>query len=124
MNKIQFSKTIIRISFLITIIGIIIAVAGSIFFDLDEVVSSAIVAATGCLGSTSIIWYLKKAQAENTIKIYLTAYKEILNLKKEMNEDVSETFEQMEDNILGKMDNKLSEVMDEATSTIEKQEIY
>lgn len=41
-----------------------------------------------------------------------------------MQEDTSETFNQMENNILNKLDNNLSNAMDEATSSIEKQDIY
>lgn len=75
------------------------------------------------MGVTSIVWYLKKSQAENTVKIYLGAYRKILKLKQEMNEDTSETLNQMEYEILGKLNSNISMAMDEATSPIERQDV-
>lgn len=100
------------------------SLVGGIALGLNETIASATIAACGCIGATSIVWYLKKSQAENTVKIYLSAYEKILNLKQKMQEDTSDTFLQMENNILNKLDNNLSNAMDEATSSIEKQDIY
>ena len=122
-NKYQFSKIIIVMCIAIAIIGILIAVIGNIFFCLSEVVASAVITACGCIGVTSIVWYLKKSQAENTVKIYLGAYRKILKMKKEMNEDTSETISQMEYEILGKLNSNISLAMDEATTPIERQDI-
>lgn len=122
-NKYQFSKIIIVMCIAIAIIGILIAVIGNIFFCLSEVVASAVITACGCIGVTSIVWYLKKSQAENTVKIYLGAYRKILKMKKEMNEDTSETINQMEYEILGKLNSNISLAMDEATTPIERQDI-
>lgn len=124
INKYQFSKLIIIICILITILGLIIATCGSIIFYLNEVVASAIITTCGGIGITSIVWYLKKAQAENTVKIYLGAYKEILNIKQKANEDASEIINQMENEILNKLNSNISFAMDEATSPIEKESIY
>lgn len=122
-NKYQFSKIMIVMCIAIAIIGILIAVIGNIFFCLSEVVASAVITACGCIGVTSIVWYLKKSQAENTVKIYLGAYRKILKMKKEMNEDTSETISQMEYEILGKLNSNISLAMDEATTPIERQDI-
>lgn len=122
-NKYQFSKIMIVMCIAIAIIGILIAVIGNIFFCLSEVVASAVITACGCIGVTSIVWYLKKSQAENTVKIYLGAYRKILKMKKEMNEDTSETINQMEYEILGKLNSNISLAMDEATTPIERQDI-
>lgn len=124
-NKVQFSKVVISICIAIMFIGILIAVIGNVFFALSEVIATTIVTACGCVGITSVVWYLKKSQAENTVKIYLGAYEKILLLKKKlMNEDITETVDQMESNILYKLDNNLSNAMDEATSPIERQDVY
>ena len=65
----------------------------------------------------------KKAQSENTVKIYLGAYKEILQLKVKIGEDGTETIDQMESDILGKLNSNLSTAMDEANAPIERQDI-
>lgn len=123
-NKFQFSKIVIAICISITIFGILFSVLGSIIFGLSEVVASAVITACGCIGVTSIVWYLKKSQAENTVKIYLGAYEKILKMKKEINEDTSETLNQMEYEILGKLNSNISIAMDEATAPIERQDVY
>ena len=69
------------------------------------------------------MWNLKKSQAENTIKIYLSAYKEIVALKKENNEDVEEFLSDSENSLLQKMNTSIDVSMDDATELIEKQEI-
>lgn len=121
-KTIQFSKIIVVTCIILSILGIVLAAALSTI-GLSEVVASAIVTAYGCMGITSIVWYLKKAQSENTVKIYLGAYKEILKLKTKAGEDGFETIDQMETEILGKLNSNLSMAMDEANSPIERQDI-
>ena len=122
MKSYQFSKLIVIICVLLSIVGILLATILSIV-GLSEVVASAIITAYGCMGITSIVWYLKKAQSENTVKIYLGAYKEILQLKVNAGEDGAETIDQMESDILGKLNSNLSAAMDEANAPIERQDI-
>ena len=86
MKKCQFSKLIVVICIILSILGIFLATIFSII-GLSEMIASAIITVYGCMGITSIVWYLKKAQSENTVKIYLGAYKEILNLKTKAGED-------------------------------------
>lgn len=122
-NTMQFSKLIVIACFVLAIVGILLATGLSII-GLSEVVASAIIGAYGCMGITSIVWYLKKAQSENTVKIYLGAYKEILALKVKAGESGIDTIEQMESEMLGKLNSNLSMAMDEANAPIEKQDIY
>lgn len=124
MNKIQFSKIVVSICIFLMIFGFLIAVIGNIAFALSEIIASAIITASGCVGVTSIVWYLKKSQAENTVKIYLGAYEKILEMKQKLQEDTSETINQMEYDILGKLNSNMSIAMDEATTPIERQDIY
>lgn len=121
-KTIQFSKFIVVTCIILSILGIVLAAALSTI-GLSEVVASAIVTAYGCMGITSIVWYLKKAQSENTVKIYLGAYKEILALKVKAGENGFETIEQMESEMLGKLNSNLNMAMDEANSPIERQDI-
>ena len=123
MKNFQFSKLIVITCVILAIVGISFAATCSII-GLSEVVASAIITASGCMGITSIVWYLKKAQSENTVKIYLGAYKEILQLKTKAGEDGFETIDQMESDILGKLNSNLSMAMDEANAPIERQDIY
>lgn len=122
MKNFQFSKLIVIACIVLSIVGILLATILSIL-GLGEVVASAIITAYGCMGITSIVWYLKKAQSENTVKIYLGAYKEILQLKVKIGEDGTETIDQMESDILGKLNSNLSTAMDEANAPIERQDI-
>lgn len=123
MQNFQFSKKIVITCFILSTIAILLALALSLF-GISEIIASSIIAAYGCMGVTSIVWYLKKAQSENIVKIYLGAYKEILQLKNNIGESQNETIEQMESDILGKLNSNLSYAMDEANSPIEKQDIY
>lgn len=122
MKNIQFSKIIVIACIILSIVGILLATGLSII-GLSDVVAAAVISAYGCMGITSIVWYLKKAQSENTVKIYLGAYKEILALKVQSGEDEEETIEQMESEMLGKLNSNLHMAMDEANAPIEKQDI-
>ena len=123
MKKCQFSKLIVVACIILSILGILLATILSII-GLSEMIASAIITVYGCMGITSIVWYLKKAQSENTVKIYLGAYKEILKLKTKIGEDNFETINQMETEILGKLNSNISMAMDEANAPIERQDIY
>ena len=122
MKNTQFSKIIVIACIILSIVGILLATGLSII-GLSDVVAAAVISAYGCMGITSIVWYLKKAQSENTVKIYLGAYKEILALKVQSGEDEDETIEQMESEMLGKLNSNLHMAMDEANAPIEKQDI-
>ena len=74
----SYSKVVTFMCVMITIASFLIAVIGSTFFMLSETVAAALITAGGCLGVTAVVWNLKKSQAENTIKLYLYSYKEIL----------------------------------------------
>lgn len=117
----QYSKVITFLCIMIAIISFLIATIGATFFMLPESVAAALITAGGCLGVTAVVWNLKKSQAENTIKLYLYSYKEILKLQKE-NSDL-EFIDIAEDKILSKMENALDIALDEATAPIEREDI-
>ena len=92
-NKIQFSKWIISICVLLAVIGLIAAPALAIIFHVAEGISVALIAAVGAILATSIVFYFKKTQAENTIKIYLHAYEELMRMKREDGDnDIEDTY--------------------------------
>ena len=116
-NGPQFSKIMVIISLLIAIAGIAVA----ILMPMSESVSIAIIGVCGTIATTTMIWNLKKSQSENTMRIYMSTYKEILKLKQEFGntEECSELIESMEQNMQGKIDTTINDSIDDANSTIE-----
>jgi hypothetical protein len=116
-NGPQFSKIMVIISILIAIAGIAVA----ILMEMPESVAIAIIGICGTMATTTMIWNLKKSQSENTMRIYMSTYKEILKLKQEFGntEECNELIDSMEQNIQGKIDSNLNNSIDDANSTIE-----
>jgi hypothetical protein len=117
----QYSKVITFLCIMIAIVTFLIATIGATCFMMPESVAAALITAGGCIGVTAVVWNLKKSQAENTIKLYLYSYKEILKLQKE--DPDLEFINIAEDKILTKMENALDTALDEATTPIERQDI-
>lgn len=123
-NKIQFSKWIMSICVLLTVIGLIAAPALAIVFNVAEEISVALIAAVGAILATSIVFYFKKTQAENTVKIYLNAYQELIRLKREDGDtDIAETYDSIEEDLTNKIKGSLDAHLEDATSLIEKQNV-
>ena len=122
-NGLQFSKLVIIFCLLVMTLGTVGALATYILFAVPESVVCALIAAAGGCWMTAVVWYLKKSQAENTMKMYLSAYKDIASFKVANGEDAEETLNQVEDNLLYKMGYAIDANLDEATSPIEKQDI-
>lgn len=120
----QFSKTMVFAVISLGFIGMIAATILTLFFALSEVIAGAIIACCSTIIITSLVWMLKKSQAENTIKLYLYSYKEILKLKKENGEDTSMMLQNMEDNVAMQLDSVINSGLSESTSPIERQDVY
>ena len=118
-NGPQFSK-IITIICLTLMVGACWAAAS---LSLSETVAAALIASFGCLGVTSVVWLMKKSQTENTVKIYMEAYKEVIKYKHEMGEETTDLVEELEGDVLGKMTGTLDDALSDSTSLIEKQEV-
>ena len=118
-NGPQFSK-IITIICLTLMVGACWAAAS---LSLSETVAAALIASFGCLGVTSVVWLMKKSQTENTVKIYMEAYKEVIKYKHEMVEETTDLVEGLKGDILGKMTGTLDDALSVSTSLIEKQEV-
>ena len=116
----QFSKIIVIASYILMIASLVVALFIPGF---SETLLITIIGGCSTILATTLIFYLKKSQAENTMKIYLSAYKQIVDIKKENNEDIDIFLENAENNILNKLNNNLDNVMDDATTIIEKQNI-
>lgn len=117
-NGPQFSKLITILCVLITIVTLIVIPILAIYWELAAEICISLIAAAGTLGSTAVVWNLKKSQAENTIKIYLSAYKEIIELKQD-----DSLIDNMEEQIISKIDDCIEGNLNDATTLIEKQEI-
>ena len=117
-DKFQFSKGVTIFSLFVAVVGISAAAASSVLFGLNESIAAAIIAACGGLAITDIVWYLKKSQAENTMKLYLSSFKEIAQMKQDMS-----ILDNMEDKILTEMEESIDVSLDDATSLIERQDI-
>ena len=117
-NGPQFSKLITILCVLITIVTLIVIPILAIHWELATEICISLITAAGTLGSTAVIWNLKKSQAENTIKIYLSAYKEIIELKQD-----DSLIDNIGEQIIGKIDDCIEENLNDATTLIEKQEI-
>ena len=117
-NGPQFSKLITILCVLIVIVTLIMIPILAIHWELATEICISLVTAAGALGSTAVIWNLKKSQAENTIKIYLSAYKEIIELKQD-----NSLINNIEEQIITKIDDCVEENLNDATTLIEKQEI-
>ena len=120
-NGLQYSKVMTFLCVMVAIVSFVIAVFGSMWFMLSETVAASLIAAGGCIGVTAVVWNLKKSQADNTIKLYLYSYKEILKLKKEDGD--LEFIDMAGEDMLNKINNTLDVALDEATSPIERQDI-
>ena len=119
-NGPQYSKVIIFICLIVAVVSFITSFLGS-FFMLSETVATALIAAGGAIGMTAVVFYLKKSQAENTIKLYLYSYKEILKLKKEDGD--LEFIDMAGEDMLTKINSTLDVALEDATSPIERQDI-
>jgi hypothetical protein len=120
-NGPQYSKVITFICIIITIFSFLASLVGCIVYSLPESVAVALITASGGLGATSVVWNLKKSQAENTIKLYVSSYKEILEMKKESGD--LEFIDTAEQKMINNLESTFDISMEEATTTIEKQEL-
>ena len=115
-NGPQFSKLLVVIALVLSILGCIAV----LILTPPESVSVALLSVCGSLAVTTVVWHLKKSQVENTVKIYMSAYKEIIEMKQQNGEDICD---EMENNILNKLNQTIDNTLEDATSIIEKQEI-
>ena len=122
-QKKEFSKKIIAGVAISATVGSLFTTLATIFLGLPETLGCALIAALGSVSLTSIVFYYKKAQAENTIKLYLNSYNEILKMKKKYGDEVNQTLADIEENMLSKISNTLDNSIEDATSIIEEQSI-
>ena len=117
-NGPQFSKIIVLLCVIIGILGISATIAISIIFGLSEALSAATIGVFGCVFTTAVIFYLKKSQSENTVRMYVEAYKEIAEIKGD-----NSILEGLGDNLVDKMTCSLDSTLEDGTSLIERVDV-
>ena len=121
---IQYSKILILLCLLLAVVGIGVTIWASATLFLAETIACAIVGVCGTLAITSVVWMLKKSQAENTMKIYIAAYERISHLESQTTEQSEEDAflmqQQMKEKLLNGMNNVIDVALAEATAPIER----
>lgn len=140
MKKIQYSKIITSLTFILFLSCVIKCFSVNISDVYDLSLYTAIVTCSGTLCLTSVVWYLKNSQAEKVAKIKADTYriaseerfrynKNMLELKSEYKYEKEEIIEiendspldELEQDALNSMNLSIDSAMDEATTSIEVQ---
>ena len=122
---IQYSKILILLCLLLAVVGIGVTIWASATLFLAETIACAIVGFCGTLAITSVVWMLKKSQAENTMKICIAAYERISHPEfqettGQSEEDAFLMQQQMKEKLLNGMNNVIDVALAEATAPIER----
>lgn len=117
----QFSKKVVISTTIIFILSIVTALLWS-WFDKPTDVFMYIIPASGGVWGASIIWYLKKSQLENSIKIQLGMIRELLKIRSEFNtNDEDEYIDGIREKTENRMQEKVDEFIDDALTPPEIQ---
>ena len=124
VEYIQFSKIMVIFAIVFSIFflctGLIIALAAP---DVDPVIITAVIAICGTTLATTFVWYFKKAQAENSVKIYVGAYKSIIKFRQKYGLETETLCDRIEESILQNLDDVSEAHMDNAHELLEKVEV-
>jgi hypothetical protein len=91
--------------------------------DLDPMVMTAVVTMCGAILATTFVWYFKKSQAENSVKIYVGAYKSIIKFRQKYGLNNDELCDRIENSMLQNLDDISEAHMDNAHELLEKVEV-
>lgn len=124
IEYIQFSKIIVIFAVVFSIfflcIALIMALAAP---ELDPMIITAVVGICGGILATTFVWYFKKAQAENSVKIYVGAYKSIIKFRQKYGLDNDNICDRIEESMLQNLDDISEAHMDNANELLEKVEV-
>ena len=142
MKKVQYSKIITLLTFILFCGSIIKCFSVDISTGYDLTLYATIVTTSGAICLTTIVWYLKNSQAEKVARIKANTYKiisderfkynkKMLKLKSEYRYTEEEIFEiennspldELEQDALDSMNSSIDEAMEEAVSSIEAQSL-
>ncbi len=138
MKKIQYSKIITSLTFILFLGSIIKAFTVDISTTYDISLYAAIITATGTLCLTTNVWYMKNSQAEKVARIKADTYriisqeryeynKKMLKLKSKYKYTEDEIrdiennapLDELEQDALDSLNSSIDSAMDEATASIE-----
>lgn len=141
-KKIQYSKIITLLTFILFCACIIRCFTLDISNIYDLSMYAAIITTSGALCLTSVVWYLKNSQAEKVARIKSETYKVIseerykynekmLELKskyKYLEEEIAEIensspLDELEQDALDSLNSSIDSAMEEATTSIEVQSL-
>ena len=137
-RKIQYSKIITLLTFVLFCGCIIKCFSVDISTVYDLSVYATIITSSGALCLTSVVWYLKNSQAEKVVRIKADTYriisderfkynKKMLELKSKykyteeeiLNIEDDSPLDELEQDALNSMNSSIDSAMDDATSIIE-----
>lgn len=139
-NKIQYSKIITLLTFLLFLGCVIRCFSVDISTVYDISLYATIITSTGAICLTSVVWYLKNSQAEKVARIKADTYRiiseeryryneKMLRLQSEYKYSDEEIFEidnyspldELEQEALDSLNSYIDDAIKEATSSIEAQ---
>ena len=139
-NKIQYSKIITLLTFLLFLGCVIRCFSVDISTVYDISLYATIITSTGALCLTAVVWYLKNSQAEKVARIKADTYRiiseerykynaKMLKLQSEYkcsDEDIFEVdnnspLDELEQDALDSLNSSIDNAIEEATSSIEAQ---
>jgi hypothetical protein len=91
--------------------------------ELDPMIVTSVVGICGAILATTFVWYFKKAQAENSVKIYVGAYKSIIKFRQKYGLDNDNICDRIEESMLQNLDDISEAHMDNAHELLEKVEV-
>lgn len=141
-KKIQYSKIITLLTFIL----FLVCIAKCLFSDISNVYDislyATVITTSGALCSTSVVWYLKNSQAEKVARIKADTYRiiseerykyneKMLELKsqyKYAEEDIFEIendspLDELEQEAMNSMNSSVDNAMEDATSLLEAQSV-
>jgi len=124
VEYIQFSKIIVIFAVIFSIfflcIALIMALAAP---ELDPMIVTSVIGICGAILATTFVWYFKKAQAENSVKIYVGAYKSIIKFRQRYGLNNDDICDRIEESMLQNLDDISEAHMDNAHELLEKVEV-
>ena len=123
-NQYQFSKIIVTFAILFSTFFLCASLTLSVLVkDLDPMITSTLIGSCGVIMATTFVWYFKKAQAENSVKLYVSAYKSIIAFRQRLGLETEDLCNRIEEAIVQNLDDVAETHMDNANELIEKVEV-
>lgn len=123
-EQMQFSKLMVIFSVFFSVFFLLISLIITLAVpDLDPMIMTAVITMCGAILATTFVWYFKKSQAENSVKIYVGAYKSIIKFRQKYGLNNDELCNRIEESMLQNLDDTAEAHMDNANELIEKVEV-